>query len=92
VVSDYRHNCPERITTTHLANEQVKISLYKNHGRDELIVFIGLSVPTDAVKLFRLPDEFDNEERLFSGFMLGDKPMPRTYGQLSYKYCGRDYW
>jgi hypothetical protein len=59
--------------------------LYKNHGRDELVVFIGLGVPT-AVKLFKLPDEGNNKERLFSGFMLGDKPMPRIYGQLSYKY------
>ena len=62
--------------------------MYKNHGRDELVVFIGLGVPT-AVKLFRLPDEGDRRtERLFSGFMLGDKPMPRIYGQLSYKYGG----
>jgi len=64
--------------------------LYKNHGRDELVVFIGLGVPT-AVKLFRLPDDVYNKERLFSGFMFGDKPMPRIYGQLSYKFKYDDW-
>lgn len=84
VISDFKHNSPQSITMTHLANEQVKISIYKNQGKEELVLFIGDDVPTAAVKLFELPDQGDRTNMSFSGFMFDDKSVPNAYGELTY--------
>ena len=67
----------------------MKISIYKKEGADEEVVYIGDDIPTAAVKHFKcLPDEqgeYGNKYRLYSGYMINDKPMPNTYGKLEYQ-------
>ena len=79
VISDYKHNFPRRITITYLANEKVKISLYRDQGKEEHVLCICDDVPK-AVKEFKLASG-----SLFSGLMINEKPMPNSYAQLSYK-------
>ena len=57
VISNFTNNYPQRMTITYLANGQVKISYYQNHGKDEQIFFIcdRDHVPI-AVKNKQLPD------------------------------------
>ena len=41
VVSDFKNNCPRRITTTYKSNGEIKVSIYSNNGEEEEIVFEG---------------------------------------------------
>ena len=82
VISDYKQNKPNRITVTHLSNGKVKISLYKNQGKEEQVLCISDGVPR-AVRDFRLASG-----SLFSGLMINQKPMPNSYAELSYQSKG----
>ena len=60
IISDFKENSPQRITVTYLGNGKVKISLYKNQGKDEHVLCLCDDLPT-AIKGFKVPDTNDRK-------------------------------
>jgi len=80
VVSDFKNNCPRRITTTYKSNGDIKVSIYSNNGEQERIVFQAKCdyLPQAAIHK-NMPDlkNADGEDMFkvkYSGFLVDEKP------------------
>ena len=94
VVSDFKNNCPRRITATYKHNGEIIVSIFSNNGDDEQKLFQGkcdylpIAVIDQKIPDSKGADGEDRKKGKFSGFLVNGKPQPDIFAHLSYQTAG----